>query len=131
MNERKKEREARTGKPDARFVGTGDNSTEAFLPDHLLGLRATQAFLPDHLLGLRATQDIRSPETGDVLVKEGRKFTRGALRQLEASGLEQIPITLQELLGRVTARDIIDPATQEVLVQCNEEITQELPRPPH
>ena len=85
----------------------------------------TQAFLPDHLLGLRATRDIRTPETGDVLVKEGRKFTRGALRQLEAAGLEQIPISPGELLGRVAAHDIIDPATQEVLVQCNEEVTQE------
>ena len=84
-----------------------------------------QAFLPDHLLGLRATQDIRNPETGDVLVKEGRKFTRGALRQLEAAGLEQIPISPGELLGRVAAHDIIDPANQEVLVQCNEEVTQE------
>ena len=85
----------------------------------------TRAFLPDHLLGLRATQDVRNPETGDVLVKEGRKFTRGALRQLEAAGLEQIPITREELLGRVAARDIVDPATQEVLVQCNEEMTQD------
>jgi DNA-directed RNA polymerase beta subunit len=85
----------------------------------------TLAFLPAHLLGLRATQDVRNPETGDVLVKEGRKFTRGALRQLEAAGLEQIPITSGELLGRVAARDIIDPATQEVLVQCNEEMTQD------
>lgn len=85
----------------------------------------TQAFLPDHLFGLRATRDIRNPETGDVLVKEGRKFTRGALRQLEAAGLEQIPISPGELLGRVAAHDIIDPATQEVLVRCNEEVTQE------
>ena len=85
----------------------------------------TRDFLPDHLLGLRATQDVRNPETGDVLVKEGRKFTRGALRQLEAAGLEQIPITREELLGRGAARDIVDPATQEVLVQCNEEMTQD------
>ena len=85
----------------------------------------TRAFLPIHLLGLRATQDVRNPETGDVLVKAGRKFTRGALRQLEAAGLEQVPISPEELLGRVAARDIIDPATQEVLVQCNEEITAE------
>ena len=93
------------------------NSTEEQTP--------AQAFLPDHLLGLRATQDIRNPETGDVLVKEGRKFTRGALRQLEAAGLEQIPISPGELLGRVAAHDIIDPVTQEVLVQCNEAVTQE------
>ena len=93
------------------------NSTEEQTP--------AQAFLPDHLLGLRATQDVRNPETGDVLVKEGRKFTRAALRQLEAAGLKQIPISLEELLGRVAAHDIVDPATQEVLLQCNEEIAQE------
>ncbi len=96
-----------------------------FLSDKAGEQTPAQAFLPDHLLGLRATQDIRNPETGDVLVKEGRRFTRGALRQLEAAGLERVPISLEKLLGRVAAHDIVDPATQEVLMQCNEEITQE------
>ena len=92
----------------------------------LLGQRKpTKNFQPDHLLGMRATQDVRHPKTDDLLVKEGRKFTRSTLRQMESAGIEQIPMTLEELIGRVAARDILDPSTKEVLIQCNEEISQE------
>ena len=87
--------------------------------------KPSKIFQPGHLLGLRATQDVRHPKTGDLLLKEGRKFTRSALRHMESAGIEQIALTLEELIGRVVARDILDPATKEVLIQCNEEISQE------
>ena len=87
--------------------------------------KPSRTFQPGHLLGLRATQDVRDPKTDDLLLKEGRKFTRSALRHMESAGIEQIPMTLEELIGRVAARDILDPATKEVLIQCNEEISQE------
>ena len=39
--------------------------------------------------------------------------------------MEKIPIALEEVIGRVAARDIVDPSSKEVLVQCNEEISLE------
>src|SRR5213594_2438767 len=75
--------------------------------------RAAKVFKPDQLIGVRATKDVRHPGTNDLLVKEGRKFTRAALKQLEAA------------VGRVAAHDVVDPATKEVLVECNQEISQE------
>ena len=88
------------------------------------GGRATKKFQPQLLLGLRATQEVRNPTDHDVLVKEGRRFTRNAVRQIEAAGLEQIPITLEEIVGLVAAHDVCDPETREVLVECNQEINQ-------
>ena len=88
------------------------------------GGRATKKFQPQLLLGLRATQEVRNPTNHDVLVKEGRRFTRNAIRQIGAVGLEQIPITLEEVVGLVAAHDVCDPQTQEVLVACNQEISQ-------
>src|SRR5262245_48478330 len=82
-------------------------------------------FKPEQLIGVRATKDVRHPESNELIVKEGRKFTRGLLRQVEAAGIEQIPIMLEEIIGRVAAHDILDPKTKEVLVECNQEITQE------
>jgi DNA-directed RNA polymerase subunit beta len=82
-------------------------------------------FKPEQLVGVRATKDVRHPDSSELIVKEGRKFTRGLLRQIEAAGVEQIPITLEEIVGRVSAHDILDPKTKEVLVECNQEITQE------
>src|SRR5207245_382083 len=46
-------------------------------------------------------------------------------RQLEQAGIEQIPIALEEVLGRVAAHDVKDPRTGEVVLATNEEITDE------
>ena len=127
--EKEKGKEGRL--PEAEDIPTTKEILDHFYTTDTIFLNSAgtqqpaKALLPDHLLGQRATQDTLHPETGEVLVKAGRKFTRGALRQFEAAGLEQIPISPEELLGRVAAHDIIDPVTQEVLIQCNEEITQE------
>ena len=40
------------------------------------GRKAAKLFQPDHLLGLKATRDVRHPETNELIVKEGRKFTK-------------------------------------------------------
>ncbi len=74
---------------------------------------------------MKATRDVRHPESNEIIVKEGRKFTKAVIRQMEAAGVEQVPITLEEVIGRVSAHDIVDPKTGEVLVECNQEITQE------
>ncbi len=89
------------------------------------GGRALKKFHPQLLLGLRATHDVRHPKTQDVLVKEGRRFTRNAIRQMEAAEVEQIQIGLGEIVGLVAAHDVLDPETQEVLVECNQEVSQE------
>src|SRR5881398_2231826 len=89
------------------------------------GRKAAKRFQPDHLLGVKATRDLRNPQSNELIVKEGRKFTRAALRQMEQAGLEQIPIALEEVLGRVAAHDVKDPRTGEVLLATNEEITDE------
>ena len=74
---------------------------------------------------MKATRDIRHPQSNELLLKEGRKFTKLALRQMEQAGVEQIPIGLEEVHGRVVAHDIKDPKSGEVLLACNEEITDE------
>jgi DNA-directed RNA polymerase subunit beta len=89
------------------------------------GRKAAKLFQPDHLVGIKATRDVRHPGTNELLVKEGRKFTKLALRQMEQAGIEQIPITVEEVLGRVSAHDVKDAKSGEVLLACNEEITEE------
>ncbi|HJY80709.1 MAG TPA: DNA-directed RNA polymerase subunit beta [Candidatus Binatia bacterium] len=87
--------------------------------------RVVKAFKPEQLVGVRATKDVRHPATNELMVKEGRKFTRGVLKQMEAAGIEQIPITLEEVVGRISAHDVIDPTTKEVVLECNQEVSQE------
>src|SRR5438132_7152938 len=89
------------------------------------GRKAAKRFVPDHLVGVKATRDLRNPQSNELIVKEGRKFTRAALRVMEQAGIEQIPIALEEVLGRVAAHNVKDPKTGEVLLATNEEITDE------
>ena len=78
----------------------------------------------DLLVGQRAATDVIS-SSGEVLVKANRKFTRVAIRKLKEEGLEFVPVTTEELLGKIVATDIIDEATGEVLLECNSELTED------
>jgi hypothetical protein len=48
-----------------------------------------------------------------------------ALRDMEEAGLEEIPISFDDVIGGIPAHDIVDPATGEVLVECNGTIKAE------
>jgi len=89
------------------------------------GRKTAKLFQPDHLLGVKASKDVRHPETNELILKEGRKFTRAVTRQMEAAGIQQVPIGIEEIVGRVAARDIVDSKSKEVLLACNDEVTQE------
>jgi DNA-directed RNA polymerase subunit beta len=84
--------------------------------------KVAKLFKPDQLVGLKATRDIRG-DNNELIIKEGRKITKAAIKQMEAAGVREIPITLEEVVGRVAAHDVVDPKTGEVLVECNQEIT--------
>ena len=87
------------------------------------GRKASKVFRADQLVGIKASRDIRHPQSNEIIVKEGRKFTKAVIRQMEAAGVEQVPITLDEVVGRVSAHDVPDPKTGEVLIEGNQELT--------
>jgi DNA-directed RNA polymerase subunit beta len=89
------------------------------------GRKPALLFNPQHLLGAKVGSDVRDPKTNDLIVKEGKKFTRPVLRQMESVRIKHVPIGWEEIVGRVAAQDIVDPQAKEVLVECNHEITQE------
>ena len=89
------------------------------------GRKPALLFNPQHLLGAKVGSDVRDPKTNDLIVKEGKKFTRPVLRQMESVRIKHVPIGWEEIVGRVAAHDIVDPQAKEVLVECNHEITQE------
>ena len=89
------------------------------------GRRPLLVFNANQLLGAKVSADVRDPKSNDIIVKEGKKFTRPVLRQLEAAKVKHVPIAWEDIVGRVAAHDIIDPQTKEVLLECNQEITLE------
>jgi DNA-directed RNA polymerase subunit beta len=89
------------------------------------GRKPALVFNANHLLGGKVSADVRDPKSNELIVKEGKKFTRPVLRQMEAARVKQIPIGWEDILGRIASHDIVEPQTKEVLVECNHEITQE------
>jgi DNA-directed RNA polymerase beta subunit len=77
------------------------------------------------LAGLKSSINITAPDSKELIVKEGSKITRGAIRKMEVSGIKTIPMTREELVGRITLKDIIDPSTGEVILEGNEIISED------
>jgi len=102
------------------------------------GKQLAKEFKPEQLLGARVSREVKDPKTGEILVREGRKFNRAVIRQLEQAKIEQIPISVDEVRGRISAHDVfeVDPETGEIamdrttnkaktLLGVSEELTDE------
>src|SRR6266699_1196585 len=70
------------------------------------GRKPAVVFNPSHLLNAKVSADVRDPKSNDIIVKEGKKFTRPVLRQMEAARVKQIPIGWEDILGRIASHDI-------------------------
>ena len=81
--------------------------------------------VPERMRGDIAMFDIKD-ETGKVIVETGRRVTARHVRLLENAGVEQLEVPREYVLERVTATDIIDEESGEILVPCNSTITDEL-----
>jgi DNA-directed RNA polymerase subunit beta len=96
------------------------NSEEIFFE----GDRMMKTADPELLTNQKAAIDITDSQTGEVILKANRKFTKAAIKKMAEHGIKYIPITAEDILGKYSSHDVVDPATGEVLVECNEEITQ-------
>ena len=82
----------------------------------------------ENLIGQRCTREIKD-DAGNLIVRKDRKFTSAAVRKLREAGIEWIQVGLEDILRddsvrRVVPVDIVDERTGEVIVECNEEITE-------
>src|SRR6187402_1749138 len=76
----------------------------------------------ESLVGLRAGKDITIPKS-EVTIQAGKKITNSAIAALRKANVEAIEISDAELEGAYAASDIVNPATGEVILEANEEIT--------
>ena len=73
---------------------------------------------PERLRGEVASFDIKD-RAGKIIVEAGRRITARHVRMLEDSGLKRLDVPREYLLDRVTAKDIVDESTGEILLPCN------------
>ena len=79
---------------------------------------------PERLRGEIAAFDIVDKK-GGVVVEKGRRITARHIRELEKGKVTSLQVTEEYMLGRAFAKDIADPKTGEMLIECNTEITEE------
>ncbi len=72
------------------------------------------------------SRNILGPDGKEVIVKEGSKITKNALKKLDHYGIKEIAISRSEIVGRVTLSDIVDPATGEIILDGNKEISEDI-----
>jgi len=87
------------------------------------GERTFKVADPELLANQKSTADIVNPQTGEVIVKANRKFTKAAIRKMQENDIKFIPVTEEEIVGKFSCHDVVDPATGEVIIECNDEVT--------
>ncbi len=107
---------------------TNEDLLKIFYPIETIRIKGNSftRVVSDVLVGVKAVKNIIAPETKELIVKEGSKISKGAIKKMEASGIKEIPIPREDIIGRITLKDIVDPETGEVLLEGNEVITEEV-----
>ncbi|MCP4396529.1 MAG: DNA-directed RNA polymerase subunit beta [bacterium] len=85
---------------------------------------STPDVLSEFLRSYLASADVVL-EDGTTVILKGKKITKKVLRLSKANSIKSIPVLSEALIGTVSALDIVDPETGEVLIECNEEISQD------
>ena len=78
--------------------------------------------LSDSLVGRRAAKDIKIKKS-DVTVKARKKITKAAVAAMRSASVKLVEVSDTELEGAFAAADVVDPATGEVVLEANEEVT--------
>ena len=78
--------------------------------------------VPERMRGEIAAFDIKS-KNGQVLVEEGRRITAKHIREMLKSGLTEVEVPRDYLVGKILGNNLIDRSTGELVANVNEELT--------
>jgi DNA-directed RNA polymerase subunit beta len=76
--------------------------------------------------GWRVAKDVADPKGKDVLVQRGKRITGSLLKKLQTVRVKEVPVYREDIVGRIVAADVVDPATGEVLAECVQQVTEEI-----
>jgi len=97
----------------------------------------------DDLLKIQLAETDITDDNGKVIVREGKKFLKPHIRKLQKAGIlvaetrevngredevlvGRFPVPEDSILGRISAYDVVDMDTGEVVVECNSEINEDV-----
>ena len=68
----------------------------------------------DSLIGEKAPEDVVT-KGGEVIAKKGRKISKPLLKKMIDSRITRIPVNEEDILGRISSSDVLDPQTGEIV----------------
>src|ERR671931_254878 len=78
----------------------------------------------DNIVGLKVSKDITNPKSKEVLVHAGKKITTSVFNHIKQAKVERFEVNAEDLEGAFAVGDIVDTDTGEVIVETNNELTQ-------
>jgi len=81
--------------------------------------------VPERLRGEVARFDITDGK-GKVIVARDKRITAKHIRELNEAGIKSIGVPEDFIVGRVLAKNVVDPETGEIVARANDEITEEV-----
>jgi DNA-directed RNA polymerase subunit beta len=82
----------------------------------------------DNIIGLKVSKDIIHPKNKEVLVHAGKKITSSLYKHIEQAKVERFEVTPEDLEGSFSVADVVDTSTGEVIVETNNELSQNIIR---
>ena len=80
----------------------------------------------EKLAGQRTIADIFDPQSGDIIIRAGRRITRSVVKKILQAKVEKVELTIEDIQGKVVAKPLVDESTGEILADSNEEMTPEV-----
>ncbi|MDR3221519.1 MAG: DNA-directed RNA polymerase subunit beta [Candidatus Accumulibacter sp.] len=81
--------------------------------------------VPERLRGEVARFDF-CDAGGTVIVAKDKRITARHIRELDAAGVNKIPVLEDFVVGRVVAQNVVDKSTGEIIANANDEVTETL-----
>ena len=78
---------------------------------------------PNWMKNAKAISEWKNAKTGDVIAEAGQKITQRGLRKWQEDGVKQVSLSVDELIGRYSALDMVNPETGEIYLEAGDEIT--------
>src|SRR5574337_1931789 len=76
--------------------------------------------------GFRVSRDLSDPHTRQLILGATKRITKIAQKRLQALKITEVPLYREDLIGRFAAADIVDTKSGEVILECAQEITEEI-----
>src|SRR4030043_2435594 len=83
---------------------TNEDLLKIFYPIETIKIKENKFTRPvsEVLIGIKSSQNIVDPRSKEMVVKEGSKITRGAVKKMDAFGIKEVLVSREEIVGRVS-----------------------------